>query len=242
MNEWSALLRLLRDEVDPELRIAAGDRFEGFVARLAGIEGLPEPAATEVRWQDGLIRDLIDPGSRVLDLGCGNGELLARLIAERNVRGQGVEFDLEQVEASIARAVPVMHIDLDGGLKGFSDASFDWVVLEETLQTLMKPQAVLQDMLRVGRRAIVSFPNFGHWRVRLDLMLRGRMPATRRLPHQWYDTPNIHHLTLADFQDWCLREGLHIDRGWVLDDERIRPLADGDNLRASEVLLVVRRG
>ena len=193
------------------------------------------------RWQDTIIESEIPAGASVLDLGCGDGQLLARLIQDKRVRGQGIELDAASVFECIARGVPVLQSDLDAGLKGFADQSFDYVVLEETLQTLHRPADVLAEMLRVGRTGIVSFPNFAHLRVRLSLALTGRMPLTPTLPYKWYDTPNIHLLSLSDFLDWAQEHGATVVRGYALADGRVRPLAADDNLRAEEVLLVVQR-
>lgn len=192
------------------------------------------------RWQDPLIIAEVPEGSSVLDLGCGDGELLSRLREVKRVRCQGVELDHEEVTACIGRGVPVLQSDIDQGLKEFPTGCFDFVVLEETLQTLHRPLAVLHEMLRVGRTGIVSFPNFGHWQVRLDLLLRGRMPVTSRLRHHWYDTSNIHHLTLVDFLEWTHEAGVQVDKGFALDEDGVRPLRDEDHLHAAEVLLFIR--
>lgn len=159
----------------------------------------------------------------------------------KKVHGQGIELDPNAVYRSVARGVPVFQANLDDGLKGFADQSYDYVVLEETLQALHRPTAVLEDMLRVGRYGIVSFPNFGYWRVRLDLVVQGRMPVTSVLPYRWYDSPNIHLLTLEDFLDWTRKQGVRIVEGHVLVDGRIRPMQAEDNLYAEEALLVIER-
>ncbi len=206
------------------------------------------PAGTEVsdealreRWEDDVILRIIPEGARVLDLGCGDGQLLEKLHREKNVSGQGVELNQADVFAAIARGVPVLQIDLDEGLKELTNDCFDYVVLEETLQTLNRPTAMLQEMLRVGRRGIVSFPNFGYWKVRLDLLLSGRMPVTESLPYRWYDTPNIHLLCLQDFLDWVKQQKVKIAEAHVLADGEVRPMRDGDNLYAEQCLLVVER-
>jgi len=195
----------------------------------------------QLRWQDRLIEAIVPHGASVLDLGCGGGELLHRLIEHKHVRGQGVELDPAAVNQCVARDVPVVQADLDEGLRGFADQSFDYVVLEETLQTLHRPVAVLGEMLRVGRRGIVSFPNFGHWRVRLDLAVRGRMPISDRLPYRWHDTPNIHLFTLRDFLDWARQNRVRIVEAHALVDGAHRPLQPQDDLHAEEVLVVVEK-
>ena len=143
-----------------------------------------------------LIEDLVPDGATVLDLACGDGELLAELIAEKHVRGSGVEIDQAAVEKCIGRGLSVFHGDLDAGLADFDDQSHDVVILSLSLQQLRRPRMIVREMVRVGRLAIVSFPNFAHWVPRSQLLLRGRMPVSRDLPYQWWDTPNIHLCTI----------------------------------------------
>jgi methionine biosynthesis protein MetW len=157
-----------------------------------------------------LVAQMISPGSRVLDLGCGDGDLLAELIASRGCRGQGVEVSREALHACVERGVPVVEADIDRGLPEFEDRSFDVVVLSQTLQAVHRPALVLREMTRVGRLGIVSFPNFAHWRLRLQLMLGGRMPVTETLPYRWYETPNIHLCTIRDFEALVRAEGLTV--------------------------------
>lgn len=161
-----------------------------------------QTAMTELRSDLALICGWITPGSRILDLGCGDGQLLAHLGKTRNVCGYGLEIDPANVSACIEAGVNVIQADLNQGLSGFEDDSFDAVVMTQALQALDRPDQVLAEMLRVGRQAIVTFPNFGHWRARLALST-GRMPITPSLPHRWYDTPNIHLCTVQDFEALC---------------------------------------
>lgn len=149
-----------------------------------------------------VISEWIQPGSRILDIGCGEGELLDHLSRTRQVRGYGLEIDEAKLSACIRRGVNVIQADVDDGLRDFATDSFDYVVLTQTLQALERPDEALTEILRVGRRAIVTFPNFGHWRVRLQLLL-GRMPKTAALPNQWFDSPNIHLCTVEDFEALC---------------------------------------
>lgn len=159
----------------------------------------------------------IRPRSRVLDLGCGDGGLLAHLTTERGCTGYGLEIDMDNVVSCIGRGVDVIQLDLDEGLSDFENDSFDYVVLAQTLQATRFPLRLLDEMLRVGRQGIVTFPNFGHWRCRLDVALRGRMPVSPALPHQWYDTPNIHLCTLRDFERLCHSRSIRVLERAALD-------------------------
>jgi methionine biosynthesis protein MetW len=159
-----------------------------------------------------LIQDLVPEGATVLDLACGDGELLADLIAEKRVRGSGVEIDQAAVEKCVGRGLSVFHGDLDAGLADYSDQSHEVVILSLSLQQLRRPRMIVREMVRVGRRAIVSFPNFAHWSTRCQLLVDGRMPVTGDLPYQWWDTPNIHLCTIQDFRVLCREEGLCIER------------------------------
>jgi methionine biosynthesis protein MetW len=150
-----------------------------------------------------IIDQWIQPSSRVLDLGCGDGTLLRYLADQKNVRGYGLEISPEGIEACVAKGVNVIEQDLDQGLKNFEDNSFDTVIMSQTLQTMRYPKVTLAEMTRVGRECIVTIPNFGHWRARLQLLFRGRMPVSDLLPYEWYDTPNIHFCTFRDFEILC---------------------------------------
>ena len=175
-----------------------------------------------------LVAGLIPAGSRVLDLGCGSGELLASLMAQKRCRGTGVEIDPDSVLAAIAAGVPVSELDLDAELEEFANHSYDVVVLSRTVQTLHRPVDVLNHMGRIGDRLIVSVPNFGYWRHRLRL-LRGRMPMSREIPHAWYDTPNLRHTTLVELEELFASLGLRIEQRIVLSPAGV-PLRSGDRL------------
>jgi methionine biosynthesis protein MetW len=155
------------------------------------------------------IADCVRPGSRVLDLGCGDGTLLRYLWRERNASGYGVEIDDAGVLACIGNGVNVIQSDLDSGLSDFEDRAFDYVILSQTLQAVRHSERIVGEMLRVGREGIVTFPNFGYWKNRLQVA-RGKMPVSDNLPFQWYDTPNIHLCTINDFEDFCGVHGVRI--------------------------------
>jgi methionine biosynthesis protein MetW len=159
----------------------------------------------------------VAPGTRVLDLGCGDGSLLRYLWQACEAPGYGVEIEDDSVIACVANDVNVIQSDLESGLSLFSDRSFDYVILSETLQTIHRTEFLLREMLRVGREAIVSFPNFGHWSARVQVAL-GRMPVSDTLPYEWYETPNVHHCTIADFEDLCRRLGIRVRERLVLHD------------------------
>ena len=161
------------------------------------------------RYDYQLISSWIPERSRVLDLGCGDGVLLAGLAATRGTQGYGIEIDDARVLASVKNGVNVVQGDIESGLASFDDGSFDFVILSQTLQAMRNAEVVINEMLRVGREGIVTFPNFGYWRHRLDI-LQGHMPVSRALPYSWYDTPNIHLCTVRDFEDLCAKVGAEI--------------------------------
>jgi len=171
------------------------------------------PSPIEIQRPDfKLIADLVEPGTRVLDLGCGTGELLQWLVETKQVYAQGVEISADNIIACAGRGLSVLQDDLDTGLEDFNDQTFDYVVLSQTLQVVKDPPLVVQEMLRVGKRAIVSIPNFAYWRMRVQLLLKGRMPKGHYFPYKWHDTPNAHTLTIADFRSFCHRRGIRIDQ------------------------------
>ena len=172
-----------------------------------------------------IIADLVNPGARVLDLGCGEGDLLAHLQEQKRVNGYGLDVGADNITTCVRKGVNVIEQDLDEGLDNFPDDSFDMVVMTETLQSVRLPGRMLEEMLRIGQECIVTFPNFGHWRSRLYLALKGRMPMARHLPHTWYETPNIHLCTFKDFERLVRRKGLRIIERFVVSAEHFnRPL------------------
>ena len=186
------------------------------------------------------IADLVPVGARVLDLGCGDGALLRYLIDVKHVRGRGVELSETGVRLCVARGLSVVQGDLDAGLADYPDGQFDIVILSQTLPFLDDPALILREMLRVGRQGIVSFPNWGHWRCRLSLLLTGRMPVSHALPQPWYASPRIRPLTIQDFADFCGSVGLRLARQVYLNDwGRVSPWSWWKNLLATVAIMVV---
>ncbi|MFC3173287.1 methionine biosynthesis protein MetW [Novosphingobium bradum] len=186
-----------------------------------------------------IIADHIPAGASVLDVGCGDGELLAALI-DKGCDARGMELDPHNVAGCVGRGLSVIQGDADTDLAFYPDKSLDYAVLSQTLQTTKRPDLVLDELLRVGRKAIVSFPNFAHWRVRLSLLWGGRMPVTRLLPVAWYETPNIHHLTVADFRAHLAERGIRVEQAWFLKGDR-RIGAAAANLRAEHAVFLLAR-
>jgi methionine biosynthesis protein MetW len=186
-----------------------------------------------------IIADNVAPGSRVLDVGCGDGALLAELRDQHGVDARGMELMGANVASAVARGLSVIQGDADVDLADYPDQSFDYAILSQTLQTTRRPDLVLEQLLRIGQRAFVSFPNFAHWQVRLSLLWNGRMPVTRLLPVAWYETPNIHHVTIADFLTYLKDRGLTVEGQWFLaGDHQISPAAA--NWRAEHAVFLLR--
>ena len=162
----------------------------------------------------------VTPGSRVLDIGCGDGGLLAELRDLKQVDARGLEIDPVLVERCVARGLSVVQGDADSDLADYPDKAFDIAILSQTLQTAARPDRMLDELLRVGRQAFVSFPNFAHWRTRSALLLGGRMPVTRALPVSWYETQNIHHVTIADFRELVAAKGVAVENSWFFSGGR----------------------
>ena len=224
----------------------------GFLERVYGeeCEGAPtgiapkKPAAPTPRVlarQDyAMIAEIVEPGSRVLDIGCGEGELLAWLHEHKQVRGWGIEIDTSKVRRAIARGVSVFQGDIDHGLADYPDGTFDYVILSQTLQEMRYPLRVLREILRVGRHGVVAFPNFGHWTTRLSHLLSGRSPRTALFPYDWYESPNLHFLTIDDFVLLCRSQNWVIERQEFL--RRERSIGRLPNLLAEVAVFLIRPG
>jgi len=170
-----------------------------------------------------IIVDWVDEGSSVLDLGCGDGELLSILVKEKNVRAHGTEIDEQLIYKCVAKGLNVFHEDIDAGLSGYPDSSFDFVIFSESLQQAKRPDNVLGDALRVGKNLIVSFPNFGRYSVRFQILFRGKVPVTPALPFEWYDTPNLHFLSISNFIEYCKVRNIRVkDSAFVTGERRVK--------------------
>jgi methionine biosynthesis protein MetW len=167
-----------------------------------------------------IIGEIIEPGSRVLDLGCGEGELLAWLIENKKVQARGLEISPVEVQKAIKRGVSAYQGTIETSLPDYPDKTFDYVILSQTLQEIRWPLPIIKEMLRAGKRAIVSFPNFGHYSVRMSMLFSGRSPMTKHFPYIWYNTPNIHFLSIDDFEEFCREQGFPISRRYFLSDSR----------------------
>lgn len=163
-----------------------------------------------------IILDLVQQGSSVLDLGCGAGELLSLLAREKKARGQGIEIDEQAIYKCVSKGLSVFHGDIDFNLSEYEDKSFDYVILNQSLQEVKKPEIVLKESLRVGRKVIVGFPNFVHYSARLQIFFKGKTPITSSLPYEWYDTPNLHFLSISDFMGYCRRRNIRIEKSFFI--------------------------
>jgi len=202
-----------------------------------------KPDQVVKRWHTGIIQNLVKHGDSLIDLGCGDGELLAHLAYTCNCWIQGIERDEAMVNRCIERGVPVCHAELIDVLDLIPDKSYTWAVLEDTIQTLTRPLETLEKMLRVANKSIVTFPNFAHWSVRFTFSVGGRMPVTKSLPYKWYNTPNIHLCSISDFLDWVKVENVHIIDSWCFTEGRIEhfDIAKGHNITAEQVMFIIEK-
>lgn len=192
-----------------------------------------------------IITGIVDKGAKVLDLGCGDGALLAQLIEEKGVKGLGVEINQNSVISSLEKGLSIIQGDIDVGLKEFQDKEYDWVILNQTLQSTEKPDFVIEEMLRVGKKAVVSFPNFAYWKVRFYLFFTGHMPKSKVLPFEWFDTPNIHLLTVNDFYYFCKKRDIKILKSVYMTKANVKTnffTRLFSNFFAEEVIFVISRG
>jgi methionine biosynthesis protein MetW len=187
-----------------------------------------------------IIAEHVAQRARVLDVGCGDGALMAALRDRSGVDARGIEIDATNVAAAVARGLSVVQGDADVDLAGYPSHAFDYAILSQTLQTARAPDKVMDELLRIGRRAFVSFPNFAYWRVRLSLLWGGRMPVTRTLPEAWYETQNIHHLTIDDFRAFLKERGIVTEGAWFLNGDRLTSAAAA-NFRADHAVFLIRR-
>jgi methionine biosynthesis protein MetW len=188
-----------------------------------------------------IIADNVAPGSRALDVGCGDGALMAALRDRAKVDARGIEIDAANVAAAVGRGLSVVQGDADVDLAGYPSNAFDYAILSQTLQTTRAPHTVLDELLRIGRKAFVSFPNFAYWRMRMALLWGGRMPVTAALAESWYETPNIHHLTVDDFRAFLKERGIVTEGAWFLNGDRLTS-EWAANFRAEHAVFLIRRG
>ena len=198
----------------------------------------------EIQLNYEIVTNIIPEGVRVLDLGCGDGTLFSKLINEKKIKGVGVEINQDEVIKALDKGVSVIQGDIDEGLKQFPDGSFDYAILNQTLQSTEKPDLVVDEMLRVAKKAVVSFPNFAYWKVRFYLFFKGKMPKSKALPYEWYNTPNIHLMTVNDFFEFCKNRNIKILKSIYLTRNKARSgllIRTITNFFTEEVVFVVSK-
>lgn len=209
------------------------------IAAAAHIQDFEQARRARVDYE--LIESLIEANSTVLDVGCGDGELLANLTADKNIKGQGIELRQDLVLECVNRGLSSIQHDVERGLESYTDKSFDYVILSQTVQTVKNPEKVFKELLRVGKKVIVSFPNFAHWRCRVQLLLFGKAPVTTQLPFEWHDPPNIHFLSMKDFDRFCEKLGVRVEKRIPLGKTRRSPVKFAPNLFAEQVIYVTSK-
>jgi homoserine O-acetyltransferase len=223
----------------PGVKNGKAKRKSGTSNAAYGTHNIEQAHRTRVDYE--LIESLIEPNSTVLDIGCGDGELLANLTVDKNIKGKGIELQQDLVLACVNRGLSSIQHDVERGLESYAAKSFDYVILSQTVQTIKNPEKVFKELLRVGKKVIVSFPNFAHWRCRAQLLLFGKAPVTRQLPFEWYDPPNIHFLSLKDFDLFCTNLGVKVEKRIPLIKTRLSPVRFAPNLFAEQVIYVTSK-
>ncbi|MEJ2646931.1 MAG: homoserine O-acetyltransferase [Sedimentisphaerales bacterium] len=218
-----------------------GSFISGFLNEVYKPEHLRQNPVPSARVDYEVIESLIEPNSSVLDIGCGDGALLANLMADKNIKGEGIELDEKLVLDCVKRGLPIIQHDIEEGLENYADKSYDYIILSQTLQTVKNTETVLRELMRVGKKVIVSFPNFAHWRCRLQLLADGRAPVTKQLPFEWYNSTNIHCLSLKDFEQFCKKLGVRVERRIPLAKASLRPVRFAPNLLAEQVIYVTSK-
>ena len=210
-----------------------------FAGRGRSLSAFEQAHRTRVDYD--LIESLIEPNSSVLDVGCGDGELLANLVRDKGIKGEGIELEQGLVLDCVCRGLPIIQQDIEEGLRYYGDRSFDYVILSQTVQTVKNPRTVFDELLRVGKKVIVSFPNFAHWRCRFQMAILGKAPVSRHLPFEWYNSPNIHFLSLKDFDDFCKEIGVIVESRIPIVKSGASPVKFAPNFFAEQVIYVTRR-
>jgi len=219
----------------------AGEKQPCSCSALMGRQFSRFEQAHRARLDYELIESLIEPNSTVLDIGCGDGELLANLITDKKIKGEGIELNQEHVLDCICRGLPIVQHDIEQGLQSYADKSLDYVILSQTVQTVKNPERLFRELLRVGRKVVVSFPNFAHWRCRMQILFKGKVPVTKQLPFEWHNSPNIHLLSLKDFDEFCARLSVKVEKKIPLGKRRLRPVRFMPNIFAEQAIYVTSK-